>query len=57
MSKDSGYLVRTKTGKTGKTYHRDGLVNKKMVVYVNVDGKEVKMLCDPKTIEITGYVD
>jgi len=57
MSKDSGYLVKTKSGKEGRTYHRDSLVNKKMVVYVEVNGKQVKMLCDPKTIEIIGYVD
>jgi len=57
MSKDSGYLVKTKTGKEGRTYHIEGLVNKKMVVHVETDGKTVKMLCDPKTIEIIGFVD
>lgn len=57
MSKDAGYLVKTKTGKEGRTYHREGLVNKKMVVHVDVDGKDVKMLCDPKTIEIIGFID
>jgi hypothetical protein len=57
MSKDSGYLVETKSGKHGRTYHREGLVNKKMVVYVDVDGKEMKMLCDPKTIKVIGFVD
>lgn len=57
MSKDSGYLVETKSGKQGRTYHREGLVNKKMVVYVDVDGKEMKMLCDPKTIKVIGFVD
>jgi hypothetical protein len=57
MSKDSGYLVITKTGKEGKTYHREGLVNKKMVVHVENDGKEIKILCDPKTIKIIGYTD
>lgn len=57
MSKDSGYLVKTKTGKEGRTYHRDGLINNKMVVHVDVDGKELKMLCDPKLIELIGFVD
>jgi len=57
MSRDSGYQVKTKTGKEGRTYHREGLINKKMVVYVEVDGKIVKMLCDPKTVEITGFID
>lgn len=58
MSKDSGYLVKTKTGKEGRTYHRDKLVNGKLLVYVNTDdGKQVKMLCDPETVKIIGYVD
>jgi hypothetical protein len=57
MSKDSGYLVETKSGKQGRTYHREGLVNKKMVVHLDVDGKDVKMLCDPKSVKIKGFVD
>lgn len=57
MSKDAGYLVKTKTGREGRTYHREGLVNKKMVVHIDIDGKTIKMLCDPNTIEITGFVD
>jgi hypothetical protein len=57
MSKDAGYLVETKTGKKGRTYHREKLVNGKMIVYSEVDGKEVKLLCDPQTIKITGFVD
>ncbi|MFA5366612.1 MAG: hypothetical protein WC333_01905 [Dehalococcoidia bacterium] len=57
MSKDSGCLVETKSGKQGRTYHREGLVNKKMIVHLDIDGKDVKMLCDPKTVKIVGYVD
>jgi hypothetical protein len=57
MSKDSGYLVETKTGKQGRTYHIEGLINKKMIVHVEINGKEVKMLCDPKTVKIIGYTD
>jgi hypothetical protein len=57
MSKDSGYLVKTKGGKEGRTYHREGLVNKKMIVHVDINGKDVKMLCDPKTIKIIGFID
>ncbi len=57
MSADAGYLVETKTGKKGRTYHREGLVNKKMVVHIEEDGKIIKMLCDPKTVKITGFVD
>ena len=57
MSKDSGCLVETKTGKQGRTYHREGLVNKKMVVHVEVDGNDIKMLCDPHSVKIIGYID
>jgi hypothetical protein len=57
MSKDAGYLVETKTGKKGRTFHRENLVKGKMVVYVKVDNKEIKMLCDPQTIKIIGFVD
>jgi len=57
MSKNSGYLVETKTGKQGRTYHRDASVNGKTVVYVEIEGKIHKMLCDPKTIKVVGYVD
>jgi len=57
MSRDAGYIVKTKTGKEGRTYHREGLVNGKMVVHVEIEGKEMKMLCDPKTITTTGFID
>ena len=57
MTKDAGYLVTTKNGKTGRTYHREGRVNDKVIVYVEVNGKVVKMLCDPKTIVTTGFID
>ena len=57
MSINSGYLVKTKTGKEGRTYHRDNKLNNKVIVYVFINGKEVKMLCDPETIEIIGFVD
>lgn len=57
MAINSGYLVETKSGKRGRTYHREGLVNKKTVVHVEINGKTMKMLCDPKTIKVVGYVD
>ena len=57
MGKDSGYLVKTKSGLEGRTYHKESLVNKKMVVHVMVNGKAVKMLCDPKSVDVIGYVD
>ena len=57
MSRDSGYIVQTKNGIEGRTYHRENLVNKKMVVHIEKDGKDVKMLCDPKTLKIIGFAD
>ena len=57
MSKDSGYLVETKTGKQGRTYHREGLINRKMVVHVEINSRDMKMLCDPDTVKIIGYID
>ena len=57
MSKDAGYQVKTKTGKVGRTYHREGRINDKVVVHVEIDGKTVKMLCDPNTITTTGFID
>jgi len=56
MSKDSGYLVETKTGKNGRTYHRENLIDKKIIVHV-IDDNNLKILCDPQTIKITGYID
>jgi hypothetical protein len=58
MSIDAGYLVETKTGKQGRTYHREGRVNKKTVVHIiDENGKEIKMLCDPQKLKIIGYID
>lgn len=57
MGRNSGAFVKTKTGKKGRTYHKEKLVNGKIVVHVDIDGKDVKMLCDSKTIEVVGYFD
>jgi hypothetical protein len=59
MSKDSGYLVETKTGKQGRTYHREDLLKGKVIVHVEekVNNQNINYLCDPQTIKIIGYVD
>ena len=57
MSKDAGYLVETKTGKKGRTYHKEKKINKKTVVHINIDGKDVKMLCEADSLKIIGFVD
>lgn len=54
---NSGYLVTTKTGLTGRTYHKDDLINGKQPVYVEKDGKLLKMLCDPESLSINGFID
>lgn len=55
--RNSGYLVETKKGVTGRTYHSENIINKKMVVHVTIKDKIVKMLCDPNTLKIIGYVN
>ena len=55
MSKNSGYLVETKLGKRGKTYHSKSLINGKIIVYVENEQKPI--LCDPKTLKIIGFVN
>jgi len=58
MPKDSGYLVQTNTGLCGRTYHRDGMINKKIVVYVtDNNGKTIKYLFSQENIKITGFID
>ena len=57
MSKDSGYLVETKTGLNGRTYHREALVDGKQIVHIEKDGKTIKMLSDPKKITVKGFID
>jgi len=57
MGKNSGFLVKTKNGKIGRTYHRDSLVNKKTIVYIEENGRIIKMLCDPHSLKIVGFLD
>lgn len=57
MDKNPGYQVETKTGKVGRTYHKEGLVNNKMRVHIEENGKTLKMLCDPNSLKITGFID
>lgn len=55
-----GFLVKTKTGKKGRTFHADALVNGKQLVYLTKSQKtysETGMLCDPTTIEVIGFID
>ena len=55
MSKNSGYLVITKSGKEGRTYHSEKKVNDKVIVHI--DGIETPMLCTVDNLKIIGFVD
>jgi hypothetical protein len=51
--KNSGYLVETKTGLTGRTFHKDGLLKGKVIVHTT----NGKLLCDPASLKIKGFID
>jgi hypothetical protein len=56
----AGYLVETKDGKKGRTYHSKGTVNDKVPVYLETSPEEYSekaILCDPKSLKITGFID
>ncbi|MGV3695521.1 hypothetical protein [Flavobacterium sp.] len=53
-SKGAGKLVETKTGKIGRTYNHEGLVNGKYQVYCT-DGS--KLLCSPENLTLKGFID
>lgn len=60
--KRPGFLVVTKDGRKGRTYHDVKDVNGKMVVYLEIDGKEGEyesrgILCDPLTLSQQGFID
>jgi len=52
-NKKAGRLVETKTGLTGRTYNHEELINGKVRVYT---GKG-KLLCDPNTLKLKGFID
>jgi len=60
--KQSGKLVQhLKTGKRGRTYNSNGLINKKIPVYFE-DNKEFEfsnkaVLCQPENLKLIGFID
>jgi hypothetical protein len=68
-----GYIVETKSGKLGRTFHAKGTVQGKVPVYLatvvgekEIDGAILKVpfqfektaiLCDPKTLTHKGFID
>lgn len=58
MDKNTGFLVETKTGKRGRTFHYEQLPNGKCIVHLeNPDSDVKKMLCTFTTLKIIGYVN
>ena len=59
---NAGYLVITKTGKSGRTFYSKGLINNKVPVYLELEGQpycytDKAILCDPKTLQTVGFID
>lgn len=52
-NKNAGQIVETKSGLTGRIYNHEGLIKGKMRVYT----QKGKLLCDPKTLKVTGFID
>lgn len=62
MSKENaGYVVETKDGKRGRTFHKKGFVNGKVPVYLETDKRftysESAILCNHDTLTIKGFID
>jgi hypothetical protein len=52
-NKNAGQIVETKTGLVGRTYDHESLINGKVRVYTN----KGKLLCDPTTLKLKGFID
>lgn len=69
MAKEnSGYLVVTKNGKYGRTYHNKPLINGKTPVYLEIDFgtgdnrfitgyMPIATLCETDSLKILGFID
>lgn len=58
--KRAGLIVKTKSGKKGRTYHSLGLIRGKVPVYPEISEHKYEdkaILCDPKTITRIGFID
>lgn len=64
-----GFIVKTKSGKVGRTVHGQPFVNDKIPVYLAIEGIKNKsrfgyadsfsknaILCDPKTLQQVGFI-
>ena len=52
---NAGYLVETKSGMQGRTYHKQGLINGKFPVYIY--GEETPILCERDSLKFIGFID
>ena len=52
-NKNAGQIVETKTGLIGRTYNHENLINGKARVYT----EKGKLLCDPNTLILKGFID
>lgn len=50
---NSGYMVKTKNGLTGRIKHSDELVNGKQPVYTD----KGHLLCNPAPLTVIGFID
>ena len=60
MSGNSGYLVITKKGLRGRTYHSKGLINSKVPVYLEESKfkySDKAILCYSETLKVIGFID
>lgn len=53
-NKNAGTLVETKKGLVGRTYNNENLINGKIRVHCTNGSK---LLCDPKTLKLKGFID
>ena len=52
-SSNSGYFVRSKKGVKGRTYHKDKMIDGRVMVYT----EECNLLCNPENLIIIGFID
>lgn len=52
--KTKGYVIETKEGKKGRTYHEKPLINGKVQVILD-DG--TKLLCSEESLTVKGFID
>lgn len=62
MNRMAGRIVKIKSGKLGRTFKHEGMINGKVPVYpLSGDSPhgylDKPMLCDPTTLKTKAYID